>query len=78
MNMRKRIRNYIDLNGLKLNHVAKMSDIDVKRFYNLMSGTTRITFEDYANICRGLGVGPEYFFEHSFLETKKRKEKAIF
>lgn len=70
MNMRKRIRSYIDSNGLKLKYVANASGIEEKRFYNLMSGTTRITFEDYSNICKALDLNPNYFFENKFLETK--------
>lgn len=77
MDMKKRIRAYIDSNGLKLNYVAKASGIEEKRFYNLMAGTTRITFEDYSNICKGLDLGPEYFFKDKFLDFKNKEEKVI-
>ncbi|MGE7114729.1 helix-turn-helix domain-containing protein [Lysinibacillus sp. NPDC047702] len=71
MKMHERIRQYILNNGLKINYVAEKSNIELKRFYRVINGETKLLADDFELICEGLGVAPEIFFKNNFLETKK-------
>lgn len=75
--MHKRIRHYIDSNGLKMNFVAEKSGINPKRFYRLVNGHAPLTVEEYETICKGLSVDPEYFFKEKFLDYKNERKKQV-
>ncbi len=70
MEMYKRIRNYIELHGLKFNYVAEKTGIKPKRFYRLMNGDSPLGIDEYEQICIGLGIEPGYFFQQLFLDSK--------
>lgn len=62
MNIHTKIRKYIELNGLKLNFVAKKSGIPLKTFYRLVNGNKKMSLEEYEKICKyGLSVDPAFF-----------------
>lgn len=71
MEMFKRIRLFIDDNGLVVRKVAERSEIEQKKFYRLVNGQTKLTVDEYETICRkGLGVEPGYFFTHNISENE--------
>ncbi|WP_430727229.1 helix-turn-helix domain-containing protein [Tumebacillus amylolyticus] len=70
--MHERLAAYLATNGLKKNSVAKSAGVNEGRFYRLLDGSTRITVDEYEDICRkALGVHPQFFYGENFLETKK-------
>lgn len=71
MKMHERIRDYIDKNGLKMNHVAEKSNIELKRFYRIINGDSIMSADEFEMICVTLNVDAQYFFKQTFLETKK-------
>ena len=73
MTIQKRIRSYIFSNGLKINYVAQRSSIDVKKFYRIINSEVKLTADDFERICNGLEVDPQIFFNHKFLEAKKKE-----
>lgn len=77
MEMHKRIKCYIETNGLKFNFVAEKSGIDVQRFYRLINGNSPLTVDEYETMCKGLSVDPGYFFKDFFLENKKLKTRKV-
>lgn len=71
MKVHERIRNHIDNNGLKMNHVAEKSNIELKRFYRIINGDSIMSADEFEVICGALNVDAQYFFKERFLETKK-------
>lgn len=72
MKIHERIRRYINDNGLKMNHVAVKSSIELKRFYRIVNGDSIMSADEFECICAGLQLEPEYFFNQMFLETKNK------
>ena len=72
MKIHERIRRYINDNGLKMNHVAEKSSIELKRFYRIVNGDSIMSADEFECICEGLKLEPKYFFNHVFLETKNK------
>ena len=70
MKIHERIRRYINDNGLKMNHVAEKSSIELKRFYRIVNGDSIMSADEFECICEGLKLEPKYFFNQLFLETK--------
>ena len=72
MKMHERVRHYINDKGLKMNHIAEKSSIELKRFYRIVNGDSIMSADEFECICEGLQLEPEYFFNLSFLETKNK------
>lgn len=71
MDMNKRIRLYIEANGLKFGPIAEKAGINEKKFSRFMTGKQPLTVADYEKICReGLSIDPASFYDQKFLETK--------
>jgi transcriptional regulator with XRE-family HTH domain len=71
MEMFKRIRYYIEDNGIVIRKVAERSGIGEKKFYRLVNGQSKLHVDDYEKICRdGLGLHPGYFFEENVSKTE--------
>lgn len=64
MEAHKKIRDYIESNGLKFNFVADKSEIPLKTFYRLINGHKKMSVEELEKICRkGLSVDPAFFLQ---------------
>lgn len=62
MDAHKKIRNYIESNGLKFNFVATKADIPLKTFYRLINGQKKMSVEEFEKICiQGLSIEPAFF-----------------
>lgn len=72
MKIHKRLRSFIDSEGILLKKVAERSGIEQKRFYRLMNGTSEMSVDEFEAICRnGLNIEPSYFFAKKFSVTEK-------
>ena len=67
----QRIRQYMRENGISNRYVAKRSGIDEKKLSRLLNGQ-KMSVEEYAAICRGLGVDLNFFSDDNFLETRNQ------
>lgn len=71
MQMFKRIRHYIEDNGIVIRKVAERAEIGEKKFYRLVNGHAKISVDEYEKICRkGLGLDPGYFFNYNVSENE--------
>jgi len=71
MRVNKDIKEYIEVNGLKLTFVAGRSNMTIDKLSRIVNCKTKLGIEEYESICNGLQVDPTYFFQKKFLETKK-------
>ena len=66
MDAHKKIRNYIESNGIKLNFVANKAGIPLKTFYRLINGQKKMSLEEYEKICiEGLSIKPSFFLQNN-------------
>ncbi len=73
----EKIRNYIESHGLKQNHVACKSDMNVKTFNAIMNGNRKLLADEFVTICEnGLNVSPVIFFASEFQENGKEAQPA--
>lgn len=64
MNIQERVREYIETNGLKFIFVAEKSGISEKRFYRLINGESKMTADEFEQICKkGLTMDPSFFLK---------------
>lgn len=59
--MGNKIKKYLKENGLKQNHIARRSGIEINRFCSLMNGKAVMTLTEYNDICQALSVSLDYF-----------------
>lgn len=72
MKIHQRISNYISNQGFLLKKVAEKAEIEQKRFYRIINGTSQMSVDEFENICRkGLEIEPSYFFNKKFSEIEK-------
>lgn len=61
MDAAKKIRQYIDENGLKQSYVAEKAGINNAVFNAILNGKTKLTVERLELISKALGKQPEFF-----------------
>ena len=61
MDAAKRIKQYIEENGLKQSYVAEKAGINFPVFNAIMNGQTKLSVERLEAISKALGVKPEIF-----------------
>lgn len=59
----KRIKKYLDENGIKQSFVYQKIGMSKDRFSAICNGTRKIEASEYNNICKTLNVPLEQFFE---------------
>ena len=57
----KKIKTYLDTNGIKYAHVAGKAQIPASTFSAMLNGRRSIRAEEYFNICTALGVDKDRF-----------------
>lgn len=77
MKLHERVRRYINDNNLTIKEVGEQTNIEMKRFYRILAGDSKMTADEFGDICKVLGVNPNYFFKDKFLDIKKVNKKAI-
>lgn len=77
MKLYEKIRHYINDNNLTIKEVGEKTNIEMKRFYRIIAGDSKMTADEFENICKVLNVNPNYFFEDNFLESKINDKQAI-
>lgn len=63
----KKIKKYLDENGIKYSYVADKIGMPMNMFSPLLNGKRKMTAEEYLLICKAIGVDAGYFAE----ETKE-------
>ena len=63
MNAAKRIRQYIEENGLKQYYVAEKAGISFSVFNAIMNGQTKLSVERLEMIAKALDKRPEFFLD---------------
>ena len=61
--MYRKIKSYLDANGLKYKAVAEKSEIDYAAFVNILSGNRTLKADELLRICEALDVPFDYFVE---------------
>lgn len=69
----KKIREYIESNGLKHGVIAKKSNLSLQSFSAMLNGKRKITADEYFMICQALGVPVNYFFD----ELQNKPAEAV-
>lgn len=64
MQVYRKVRAYIDTQGLKQVAVARKAGIPVTTFNAIMTGKRKMYADDIQAICIALNVSPELFIEH--------------
>lgn len=77
MKLHERIRRYIEGNKLTIKDVGEQTNIELKRFYRIIAGDSKMTADEFEEICGVLKVDPSYFFKNKFLVSKTDKEQVI-
>lgn len=77
MRLHEKIRNYINENNMTIKEVGEKTSIEIKRFYRILSGNSKMTADEFEEICKVLNVNPEIFFNKNVLETKNGEKQAI-
>lgn len=65
----KKIKKYLDENGIKYSFVAEKIGMPMNMFSPLLSGKRKMSAEEYLLICKAIGVDASYFDER--VETPK-------
>jgi len=77
MKLHEKIRQYIEKNKLTIKEVGEQTDIELKRFYRIIAGDSKMTADEFEKICKVLKVSPNYFFDNKILVSKNKSEQAI-
>lgn len=73
MKLHEKIRRYINENNLTIKEVGEQTNIEIKRFYRIIAGDSKMTADEFESICKVLNVDPKYFFDNNFLVAKNKK-----
>lgn len=57
----KRIKKYLDENGIKYSFVSEKIGIPMNILSPLLNGKRKMSAEEYFLICEAIGVGADYF-----------------
>jgi len=77
MKLHEKIRNYINEKNMTIKEVGEKTSIEIKRFYRILAGDSKMTADEFEEICKVLNVNPEIFFNKNVLETKNDEKQAI-
>lgn len=77
MRLHEKIRNYINENNMTIKEVGEKTSIEIKRFYRILAGDSKMTADEFEEICKVLDVKPDIFFNENILETKSDEKQAI-
>lgn len=77
MKLHEKIRAYISKNDLTIKEVGEQTNIELKRFYRIIAGDSKMTADEFENICKVLNVNPNYIFKEKFLVSKNINKQAI-
>ena len=80
----KKIKSYLESNGITQTFVANRAGIPVQKLNLSLNGNRRLDFDEYELICGALSVGTDKFLEPklpeqkgaNFMSKKKKKKKA--
>lgn len=80
----KKIKSYLENNGITQTFVANKTGIPVQKLNLSLNGNRRLDFDEYELICGALSVGTDKFLEPKlpeqkgakFMSKKKKKKKA--
>lgn len=80
----KKIKSYLESNGITQTFVANRTGIPVQKLNLSLNGNRRLDFDEYELICGALSVGTDKFLEPKlpeqkgakFMSKKKKKKKA--
>ena len=65
MDVARRIKEYLEINGVKQSFVAEKAGIDNAIFNNILNGKQRLTVDRLLLICKALNVKPEFFLNEN-------------
>src|SRR5690625_6286343 len=71
MKLHEKIRQYIENNKLTIKEVGEQTDIELKRFYRIIAGDSKMTADEFEKICKVLKVSPNYFFDNKILRSEE-------
>lgn len=77
MKLHEKIRQYINENKLTIKEVGEQTNIEIKRFYRIIAGDSKMTADEFEEVCKALKVNPDYFFKNNVLEYKKTDKQAM-
>lgn len=77
MKLHEKIRQYINENKLTIKEVGEQTNIEIKRFYRIIAGDSKMTADEFEEVCKALKVNPDYFFKNNVLEYKKTEKQAM-
>lgn len=77
MKLHEKIRRYINENNLTIKEVGEQTNIEIKRFYRIVAGDSKMTADEFEEICKVLNINPDYFFNNDFLDTKIKSKQVI-
>ena len=63
MEVRAKIKQYIEQRGIKQTFVAKKAGLDINILNNILNGYTKLSVERLQLISKALGVEPEFFLK---------------
>lgn len=66
----KKIKSYLESNGITQAFVAKRTGIPVQKLNLSLNGKRRLDFDEYELICGALSVGIDKFLEPKIPESK--------
>lgn len=61
LNVGKRIKKYLDENGIKQTHLAEKTGIKLQKLNLSLNGNRKLPYEEYELVCGALGVGTDKF-----------------
>lgn len=73
MNVYKKVRSYLDENGIKQMNVAKRAGIPYSTFNAILNGKRTLYADELRAICCALNVSPEKFIEIKSHNTYKEE-----
>lgn len=77
MKLHEKIRQYINENKLTIKEVGEQTNIEIKRFYRIIAGDSKMTADEFEEVCKVLKVNPDHFFKNNVLEYKKTDKQAM-
>lgn len=72
----ERINYYLDDHGIMNKFVAERSGIPLNTFSMMMNGKRKITADEYAAICRALGLSLDTFVDSCQLERSESNNEG--
>ena len=58
-----KIKRYLNMNGISQAFLSRKTDIKIFKISSSLNGNRRLTFDEYAEICKALKLNIDYFLE---------------